>query len=124
MEFIQSKSEKEEPKLKEPKMEEVCLKVEDKKMCYLCYIKYEKLILLDTLFTPQEFRGNGYARKLLDDFITKETLPIFLVVRIGTFVGGFYQRMGFKRIATFGHYDLMAKSDKTDDELLKIWLNH
>lgn len=113
MELVHSKS----------TMDELSLNENNKKVCYLCYVKFDKLTLIDTFFTPIEYRGNGYAKKLLQHFLSKEAQPIFLVVRIGAFVGGFYQRMGFKRIATFGHYDLMAYSDKSDEELLKIWMS-
>ena len=113
MEFIHNKS----------IMEEIVLKIDDKPVSYLVFTTINNIILLDTLYTPYEHRGKHYATELLNYFLSKVTEPVYLVVKIGTFVGGFYQRAGFKKITKFGCYELLAYSNKSNDELLELWLN-
>jgi GNAT superfamily N-acetyltransferase len=82
----------------------------------------EQPTVIDLLYTPEEYRGKGYAGKLLKYLLRQLRDPVYLFVKGGTFVGDFYQRYGFSPIEIFGCYRLMAHSSKTREELKELWL--
>ena len=107
-------------------LEEIDLIVDDQVVSAITYAVLptgqDKPAVIDLLYTPEEHRGKGYAGKLLKYLLRHLNEPVYLFVKGGTFVGSFYQRYGFKLVAIFGCYRLMAYSSRTREELEALWL--